>query len=201
MLRFVPQDAKRILEVGCGEGVFGKQLLNLGNREVWGVELDPVAADKAAEVLTKVINGAYGEGLGLPTNYFDCVVFNDVLEHLLDPWATLAYTRSLLVRPYSGFVVASLPNFIFWHNILEVVIRRDWTYKEEGILDRTHLRFFTPKSMKKLFEDTGFEVVHLEGIRPSMDKRFRVINFFLHKWTQEMRFVQYAVIAKPAMNV
>ena len=81
----------------------------------------------------------------LPDNNFDVVIFNDVLEHFENPWAVLENVKTKLNA--SGVVVASIPNVAYITNLVELILKKDWRYKPEGgILDKTHLRFFTKKS-------------------------------------------------------
>lgn len=96
MLDFIPEGTKRVADVGCGEGCFGEQLKSKGI-EVWGVELNPEAAEIAKKRLDKVISGDICGILDhLPDHHFDCIVFNDVLEHLPDPFSLLRDIKSKL---------------------------------------------------------------------------------------------------------
>jgi 2-polyprenyl-3-methyl-5-hydroxy-6-metoxy-1,4-benzoquinol methylase len=197
MLDFVPRDAGRILEVGCGEGLFGRQLIDRQGAEVWGVEPNAEAAKVAATHLTKAENGLFGEGIAAPRNYFDCIIFNDVLEHMEDPWQALRIAERFL-RDGNATVVASIPNFRHWDNLVEVVIGKDFRYKEAGILDKTHLRFFTEKSIRDFFADAGYGVVRMAGINPTASRKFKLINFLSGNAIRDMRYLQYGVVAKPA---
>lgn len=94
MVSFVPQTATRILDVGCGVGAFGEFLRKTRNAQVDGVEIVPTIALEAAKRLDKVFVGAFGDALSLPIGEYDCVVFNDVLEHMIDPVGALEYTRT-----------------------------------------------------------------------------------------------------------
>ena len=196
MLAFVPADARRILDVGCNFGGFGRALKARSNPEVWGVEPDPATAAAASKFLDRVINDFFGTNISLPDKYFDVIVFNDVLEHMPDPWAALKLAREKLAS--GGRVVVSIPNLRFIENLLHIVKERDFTYEVNGIRDKTHLRFFTKKSALKLFEGSGLQVVHLEGINeewwtPSILRRllFRLFRNYL----DDTRFVQYAIVA------
>ncbi len=109
MLPYVPEGARRILEVGCGSGAFATLLRTVRGAYVVGIEPQPAAAAQAARRLDSVIEGDIDSSLGLLScERFDCIVFNDVLEHLVDPWAALAAVRPLLSA--DGVVVASIPN-------------------------------------------------------------------------------------------
>lgn len=96
MLRYVPQKSHTILEVGCAFGGFGQLLKETRSVEVWGVELNEPAAAVASQKLDHVICAAFDNSLSLPSYSFDCIIFNDVLEHLVDPFAALLYSNNLL---------------------------------------------------------------------------------------------------------
>ena len=115
MLRYISREASTILDVGCAVGSFGELLKSERSVEIWGVEINEYAASIAAQKLDKVICGAFGENLDLPQVKFDCVVFNDVLEHLVDPYSALLYARTLLQD--GGTIVASIPNVRYFDNI------------------------------------------------------------------------------------
>src|SRR6266404_6550133 len=86
MLPFVPQSVSRVLEVGCGAGRFGAEIRRSRKAEVWGIEAIPEIAAQAAERLDRVLTKNIEDGaLELPSDYFDCIIFNDVLEHLTYP--------------------------------------------------------------------------------------------------------------------
>lgn len=147
-----------ILEIGCGEGNSGKNLKEQGKAvEVVGVEKVPEIAEIAKTKIDKVIC-ADVEFLKLPFSkeYFDYVIIGDVLEHLYDPWMVVSELRQYLKR--GGYIIASIPNIRNWRIIRDLVLKGEWEYCSEGLLDDTHLRFFTKKSMMRLFESKDFEV-------------------------------------------
>jgi 2-polyprenyl-3-methyl-5-hydroxy-6-metoxy-1,4-benzoquinol methylase len=108
MLPFVPADCHRMLDVGCGTGTFGQMLKQTREIEIWGLEPVKSAAVKASTRLDYVINGTFDPETDLPVGTFDCVVFNDVLEHMVAPEEALRYTKVLLSP--GGTIVASIPN-------------------------------------------------------------------------------------------
>jgi len=167
VLQLIPEGASCILEVGCAAGKTGEALKNIPGVFVAGVELDPVAAEKARKVLDDVVEGNI-ESMELPyaEKSFDCVLFADVLEHLVDPWAVLRKTRKYL-KP-GGTVIASIPN-VQYYGVLHQVAEGRWTYESAGILDRTHLRFFTRGEIEKLFAETGYTV---ERIEETLDRQY-----------------------------
>jgi 2-polyprenyl-3-methyl-5-hydroxy-6-metoxy-1,4-benzoquinol methylase len=199
MLEFVPTDATRILEVGCGEGAFGQQLASRQGAEVWGVEPNAAAARMASTKLHQVETRWFDETIAAPRSYFDCVVFNDVLEHMEDPWSALSFSKKLL-RGEHSVVVASIPNFRYWHNLVDVVVYKNFEYGEEGILDKTHLRFFTENSIRGLFAKTGFEILEFTGINPTESKLFKTANLALLNGLRDMRFMQFGIVATPVRS-
>lgn len=201
MLPYIPNDACRIFEVGCGSGQFIAQLRR-PDRELWGVELDPKAAALAASSLDHALCGSIDDFLAvLPPLHFDCIVFNDVLEHLVDPHGLLDRIRTLLVP--GGVIVASIPNVRYFFNLRELLVDRQWRYRNYGILDRTHLRFFTKLSMEDMFVSAGYRIRRIEGINSFSSWKFSLLNALLLGHISDMRFEQFACVAEliePARN-
>jgi len=204
MLRYVPQQASVVLDVGCADGGFGQLLKAERDIEVWGVEPTEKAALVAAQKLDKVIQGFFDSDINLPKNTFDCIIFNDVLEHLVDPYSALVYSKELLRE--GGVIVASIPNVRYFDNIWNLLVKKDWQYIDYGILDRTHLRFFTQKSILSTFETLGLSVRCIEGINPveqehpGHSKKFNILNKILFNSIKDMRYLQFAVTAIPQKN-
>ncbi|MEP6913694.1 MAG: class I SAM-dependent methyltransferase [bacterium] len=198
MLDFVPSGVGRVLEVGCASGKFGTALKAQRNCEVWGIELHPPAAEIAAQSLDKVLVTDVEAGtLTLPSAYFDCVIYNDILEHLRDPWQHLRDIQSHL-RP-GGHVVASIPNIRHHQVMNDVYFRGEWRYQSAGILDQTHLRFFTKTSIREMFESVGYKVQRLEGINGAeFPWKFGLINRLLLNALNDMRYMQFACVAQYA---
>ena len=168
LYRFIERDATsacaRVLEVGCHTGYFGAALKACGF-EVWGIEPDASAAAVAQSHLDRVLVGSVERYLNAPEldgERFDYVVFGDVLEHLSDPHAVLAGCGRLLRE--HGAVVASIPN-VAHAAVRLMLLSGRWDYAENGILDDTHLRFFTVSSIHNLFESAGFDVEDVDTIR------------------------------------
>jgi glycosyltransferase involved in cell wall biosynthesis/2-polyprenyl-3-methyl-5-hydroxy-6-metoxy-1,4-benzoquinol methylase len=163
----VPKDAKRILDVGCGEGILGRRLLAKGASEVVGIEIARDVCNNAKQNLTSVICGDIEEiALSFDEGYFDCMIFADILEHLKDPLSLLIKLRQNLSD--SGVVVASIPN-VRYYGIIGMLAEGRWRYEDYGILDKTHLRFFTKKEIEILFTDAGFEIT---GITANSDPAY-----------------------------
>ncbi|MBO1750964.1 class I SAM-dependent methyltransferase [Actinotalea sp. BY-33] len=151
-----------VLDVGCSTGYLGAELRRRGCRVV-GVEQDADAAGRAREVLDEVLvadieGGSLTELLA--GQQFDVVVLADVLEHLRDPAATLRAATELLAP--GGSVVISVPNVA--HGSLRLALLQGrWIYTETGLLDRTHLRFFTRDSFLGLLDDAGLAPTDLRA--------------------------------------
>jgi SAM-dependent methyltransferase len=148
---------KRVLDVGCANGQLAEILQHHGN-EVSGVELDPDLAEVARLHARTVLVGDV-EHLDLVAEFgaasVDVVVFADVLEHLRDPLAALRQARELLAD--GGFVVASIPNIA--HGAVRLALLQGrFDYREVGLLDEGHLRFFTRSSVDSLFRSAGFVI-------------------------------------------
>ena len=165
MLPYVPAAARTILDVGCHTGGFASTLRGDDpSRVLWGLEADPAAAASAGRRYDRLLVGAYPGALAGCDEQFDCIVFNDILEHVVDPWAALRAAIPHLSA--SGTVVASIPNVRNIKVVLRLVVLGDWTYTDMGVLDRTHVRFFTRRTIRSFFTDCGFVVGRLEGINP-----------------------------------
>jgi len=197
MLTFVPASARRILDVGCGAGVFAETLKRREPAaEVWGVEPDAVAHAKSTQVLDHALHGYFEPGIGLPEAYFDAIVFNDSLEHFPDHRPTLHLARRLLTP--GGVLVASVPNVRYWPHFKHYLFEADWRYEDEGIRDHTHLRFFTRRSLVRSLQEAGFEVLRVEGINPCGRTRLRqrLARWLLPSGMQDMLYLQFAVTAR-----
>jgi len=162
MLAFVPSQRRRVLEIGCGGGAFAQQLVK--DCEYWGVELSASAAERARRVgLDTVLVGEFQNVANdVPDGYFDVIICNDVIEHVVAHEAFLNVVRSKLA--IGGTLVGSIPNVRYVVNLLEVLVRRDWRYRDEGILDRTHVRFFTETSLRRTLDACGYDILDLRGI-------------------------------------
>ena len=122
---------------------------------------------------------------------FDCVVLNDVLEHSEDPRKMLQEARSFLTNGH-GYIVASIPNVRYYLVSLNLLLRGQWTYSSSGVLDRTHLRFFTKSTMLKLFVEQAYDVVQIAPINVAFGRLLR----FVPEVAEEFRSPQYVIVAR-----
>lgn len=192
LLKFIPGDVKRILDVGCASGNFGAFLKTRKEYEIWGVEPDQQSAEEAKGKLDKVIVGLFNPGVsGLNGQKFDLICFNDVLEHLVDPEEALTASKGFLND--NGYILASIPNIRYYRVILSLLRDKDFKYQKFGVMDETHLRFFTKKSMIRLFETNNYEVVTIEGIN---DDKLPWLKSFLLSFQSDMKYPQFAMLCK-----
>ncbi len=198
MLPFIPPDARHFLELGCGAGIFGALLREqIGGAHVIGVEVHPDAAAEARKRLDVVIESPIEAALNsIPDESVDCVVCNDVLEHLVDPWSVLRRLRSIL-RP-GGTVVSSIPNVRHFPVFKAYFLGGEWRYEKHGVLDQTHLRFFTKQSIERLFRETGFNVDRIEGIFGyRLPWKAALLNRLLRGRLDDMQYERFASVATP----
>jgi trans-aconitate methyltransferase len=163
---------RRVLELGCAAGMFGAALKQkYPEATVVGVEAGRAAAAKAATRIDRVICARLetldfaAEGIG--AGEFDTVIAADVLEHLVNPWELLTRLRPLLAP--GAQVIASIPNVRNIWLLARALMDGRWEYTDRGLLDITHVRFFTLAEIRRLFRETGYtvEVAHA-NILPSL---------------------------------
>lgn len=195
MLEYLPKDASRIIDIGCGNGAFGKVIREKREAEVWGIELMPHEAAQASEALHKVFSGPVEDHLeSLPDDYFDVAYCNDVLEHLADPYEVLRKLKFKL-KP-GGVVISSIPNIRYHNALIKLLVKKDWQYEKFGVMDHTHLRFFTGKSIRRMYEELGYAVVLHEGINMSRSLKPYLYNIPILFTGLDIRYPQYATVAR-----
>lgn len=153
-----------VFDVGCGEGALIR-CLNLRGMiaKSYGVELVPAAAERAREVVSELWNESIESfSPAIPPHSLDYVICADVLEHLRDPHSVLLRLREYL-KP-QGLLLVSLPNASNRRLIWNLLVRNEWEYAPSGIMDATHLRWFTSKSARRLLEQSGFRVLDSEYV-------------------------------------
>jgi len=151
---------KKVLDVGCATGQISRRLKENGCTVV-GIEIDEESAKVTKQYCENVIVGDVEKlsELSYPEKYFDALLFGDVLEHLKDPLRVLRNLKRYLKD--DGYIVCSVPNVAHIYIRLKILFGK-WDYEDTGLLDRTHLRFFTIKSVKKLIEDAGFKIEKID---------------------------------------
>jgi 2-polyprenyl-3-methyl-5-hydroxy-6-metoxy-1,4-benzoquinol methylase len=162
---YVPSGARRVLDVGCGAGTLGAVLKEQTGAEVVGIEVFEEAAAIAETRLDAVLRLDLQrlESLPYPNGYFDAMTFGDVLEHMHDPHGLLRTLRRYLSD--DGTIVCSIPNLKHWSVLYKLIVEDRFTYADKGLLDRTHVHFFTLEEIGEMLDSTGFEVTALQANR------------------------------------
>ncbi len=192
----IPRGTRRLLDVGCANGAFGMTVKERLGAEVWGIEIHEPAARVAQKRLDRVLIGdALASMATMPEGHFDCVTFNDVLEHLVDPEALLRETKKHLAP--GGVVIASIPNVRHWEVLYNLVWKGNFDYADWGVLDRTHLRFFTIRSIAKLFDAAGYQLRAADGINGPQTARGQRMARWLPKSLADVQWLQFLCTAVP----
>jgi 2-polyprenyl-3-methyl-5-hydroxy-6-metoxy-1,4-benzoquinol methylase len=178
ILPLLPANGDRVLELGCGNGATLRWIKELGRfAEFWGIELTEVAGATASAVLDHVIIGDVEDcAIEFPESHFELILCLDVLEHLRDPWAVMDRLSRWLCP--GGVVVASIPNVRYYTVLRDLVFKGSFRYEEMGILDRTHLRFFTRESGMELMRTGGLQNIQvlLQRLRACETWRIRRLS-------------------------
>ena len=165
IMSFLSEPPGTVLDIGCGGGATGQLVKHkFPGTRVIGIEINPSAAEHAQRFLDRVICAgidAVDPGRDLAGETVSTVLLLDVLEHLYDPWRALERIRGWLVP--GTRVVASVPNI---RNLLTLnsIAGGSFAYEANGVLDITHVRFFTRATLRALFEQTGYEVLRLDPL-------------------------------------
>jgi 2-polyprenyl-3-methyl-5-hydroxy-6-metoxy-1,4-benzoquinol methylase len=192
---FIPQNTTKLLDIGCSNGEFGKEIKDKLGAEVWGLEVNKVAAKQAEKKLDFILEDTLdNEVKKLKDDYFDCITFNDVLEHLVDPYNELSLVKPKLRK--DGVLIASIPNIRFIKIFLPFVFKQSWNYTDDGVLDRTHLRFFTINTIKTMFEETGYEITKIEGINAIGKIKQIIVKLVGLGQFNDTCYQQFVVVAK-----
>jgi trans-aconitate methyltransferase len=212
---FINEPPGVVVDIGCGGGATGKLIKEkFPGTRVIGVELNADAAEHARQFIDDVVcqdvdSFDLAEHMGgVPIG---TVLLLDVLEHLYDPWRTLRRLRGFL-QPQTR-IIASVPNIRNLANLDELAAGR-WEYAANGVLDITHVRFFTRDSLRQLFEQTGYRVQHIEPLtqpqqidrlvvakRPGrLITRHVTVSFRDFADLEDLYAVQYVVDARPQVQ-
>ncbi len=195
ILSAIPKDARQILDVGCAAGLMGAAIKKMmPSAIVHGIERTPSARVKASEQLDHVFDTDLNVALPPLGSLYDCIVCADILEHLIDPWTTLQELSKVLTP--AGVLVASIPNLRYYKVLRDLLWRGRFTYREYGVMDATHLRFFTIYEMKKLFQGAGFELVESRPIGRGGNLVIHVLSKLFGGTFTEMQAPQYLLVGR-----
>lgn len=175
--QLLPATIGRVLEIGCGRGDTLAWLKSLGNTQsTYGIELFADSAEAARTKVDHVLCGDF-EALTLPEDFsgFDVILCLDVLEHFVDPWKALARIDALLAP--SGCIITSIPNVRYFRVVLPLLLQGRWQYENSGILDRTHLRFFTRQTAIELMTSSGLSLDAVSSTGLEKGRKTRYLNW------------------------
>jgi 2-polyprenyl-3-methyl-5-hydroxy-6-metoxy-1,4-benzoquinol methylase len=194
MLQFIDFKVNTCLDLGCGRGGFLDLLKStFENIETWGIEIDKESGEFAKSKGHKISIGNAEEMIeALPDNYFDLISCNDVLEHFLNPYVILEKLRSKLTK--DGKLISSLPNIRYYKPMFEYVFKGEWKYREAGVMDKTHFRFFTKKSIQRMYEDAGYKIISNVGINKGKSLKPSIVNVLSFFTMDDIKYPQFATV-------
>lgn len=159
LLKLIPNHASKLVEIGCSSGALAREFKILSPKcHYLGIEVDPHYAELAKRFCddSQVCDiESADDSFWIKNTDRDCWIFGDTLEHLKDPWRILKKIRSII--PEEGSVVVCIPNAQHWSLQVKLCIG-NFRYQDSGLLDRTHLRWFTRQTIFEMFDQSGFKV-------------------------------------------
>ncbi|MFM7849304.1 MAG: class I SAM-dependent methyltransferase [Rubrivivax sp.] len=208
LLRIIPRTARHLIEIGCSSGALAREFKKLEpSCHYTGVDIDPRYVDLARrhcdtafaadlEVVGEDFWGSYADR--------DCWIFGDTLEHFKDPWRVLRNIRGVI--PANGCIAACIPNAQHWSLVVRLACG-DFRYEDQGLLDRTHLRWFTRATLLELFDQCGFTVqtgfprvfneAQREDFLPAIAQLARLAGGDPDAAMRDAQPLQYVVLATP----
>jgi len=205
ILNLIPSKAKRILDIGCSNGALGEKVKQKRKVEFVGIEINEQMAKEAQKKLDRVIVGDIEQidfSAYFPFGYFYCIVFADSLEHLRNPWEVLK--KSVDFLDTNGVIIASIPNVRHYSTILSLTIRGYWPYRERGIHDINHLRFFTLKNIEEMFQNAKLKIIKIKRKYRIIERGHPLNRFstcFALPLIKDLITFQYLIVAKKHRNL
>lgn len=194
-----PKDQEiNVLEIGCACGATLLKIKSLyKNAKLYGIELNEGAGASASLFADVKITNVEKDTLDYPEGFFDYIILGEVLEHLIDPWLVLKKLRTHL--KHQGQIIASVPNVMHF-SIVRNLLNGYWTYEDAGILDRTHMRFFTLNEIGRMFTGAGYTDLEFKGVTVPMtesDDKFikGILTVTNAKNEEQLKTYQYLVKA------
>lgn len=206
VVRLIARAPERVLDVGCGAGITARLIRDrYPNASVFGIEMDPVLADKARAHSTRVFDGPLDDEV-VRTSLenaapFDLIICADVLEHMVDPAAALNHLATLMTD--ESYLITSLPNVRHISTFWSLAVRGRWPQNERGIHDATHLHFYARGDIIALCRSAGFELErekrNMRVLEPGAwtMPAAKILDFwpfrgfltfqYLHLWTRRQR--------------
>lgn len=158
LFKLIPPDADRVVEIGCGDGTLGEQYRKINRRcKYVGIEINPQAAAEAVKRLSAVLIGN-AEAINLQEDNIDCLVYDGVLQQMVDPWTTLK--RQVARLNLGGQVIACIPNIQHW-TVITSLLQGKWQCQKGGVSDSSQLQFFTLDRIRDLFANAGLTIFEI----------------------------------------
>lgn len=199
LLNLIPHENKnkKILEIGAGSGatlLYAKE--NGYAKYVCGIDICSMDDSHQNHPLIDQFIISNVEKIELPfdENSIDVIICGDVLEHLIDPYNFISKLKKIL-KP-DGVLITSIPNIREWHIIFSILIKGDFTYQSSGIMDKTHLRFFCKKNIKKLFTENDMKISKCISNIEFTGHKKKIFNNLTNKIFEEFLTVQYYCVVK-----
>jgi len=189
--------SNRILEFGAGTGETLLVAKSLGlASEVVGIELVKIenSNQEHPEIDKFIIGNIETLELDVEENYFDVIICADVLEHLVEPWQIVRKLSRYLKT--GGFFISSIPNIRHYTVIRSILIHGNFEYKDGGILDKSHLRFFCKNDVIKMFQDGGFYIEKIKNNMGGYGLRQKLVNYITFGLFQELFVFQFCTVAR-----
>ena len=189
---------KTVLDLGAGKA---ETLIELKRKHPFtrAIALELIEPNNLAEIrkcgVEYRISNLEADNLEELQGQCDFVLCGDVLEHTIDPWQVLRKIRRLL-KP-NGTLVVSIPNVAYWKVLCAVILKNDFKYTTSGILDRSHLRFFTKISFMRTLQECGFSVSSIYSKTAKENRVKTVINKATHGILEPFMTIQYIVVSTP----
>jgi methionine biosynthesis protein MetW len=194
LVEMLPLIRGRFLEIGCGTGGTLELLKQRGAVYTAGVDINAesikMATDRGLD--SAIVADIEKDELPYREKEFDCIILADVLEHLYDPWNTLKKMTYYLAD--DGYILISLPNIKYYKVIRRLIFHDEWTYSDAGILDSTHIRFFTLREIYRILESSGLKSVHVKK-NFSSSRRMKILNKLLFRKLDNFFTYQYYIMA------
>lgn len=194
----IPEN-KKVLDLGCNTGLLGEVLIKNKKCIVYGADYSEKAIKIAKNKLNKAVVCDLEKDIPFENEKFDIIVLADILEHLKYPEELLKKIKVLLKE--DGIIITSIPNVANIHIRFHLLFG-NWNYKKSGILDQTHLKFFTEKTIKKLFLNSDYKILDIDstpGFSFIVFRHFKILKKIREKLCKiypKLFALQFIIIAK-----
>lgn len=191
----IPHGAS-VLDVGCGTGAMSKLIVETKSAHVVGLEPNSERAKAARSQSIEVICDEFNEKALSRLRHFDVILFSDVLEHFVTPSDALSLARRHLAP--NGFIIASVPNVAHW-TVRYNLMRGRFDYSSIGIMDVTHLRWFTRKTLQQLFESAGLQIDRIQGSSGTWMEEYNLVPWKWIPMGQRRTLISFAARKRPEL--